>query len=72
MPELQGEALQVLTRPRERRFGNEDRAFGSASHEDRCWGPDKSAGKEGGCYKGESIPRSNAKYVFLSFLFSIR
>ena len=49
MPELQGEALQVLPHSRERRFGNEDRAFGSASHEDRRWGTDKSAGKEGGC-----------------------
>ena len=49
MRKLQGEALQVLPRSHERRFGIKDRAIGSASYEDCCWGTDKGTGKEGGC-----------------------
>ena len=67
MLELQGEALQVLPCSHKRRFGIEDHAIGSASHEDCHWGTDKGAGNEGGCEEGKSVPQSNAKYVFLSF-----
>ena len=48
MHELQGEALQVLSRSRERRFRFEDRVIGSASYEDCHWGTDQGTGKEGG------------------------
>ena len=47
MLELQGEALQVLLRSREGKFGTEELIFGSTSYEDRCWGPDKGPGEEG-------------------------
>ena len=47
MLKLQGKALQVLLRSHKGKFRAEDLIFGSASHEDRCWGPDEGPGEEG-------------------------
>ena len=47
MLELQGKALQVLSCSRKGKFRLEDHIFGSVSHEDRRWGPDKGAGEKG-------------------------